>query len=213
MKAVATCDIINSRKYSNLDRDKVNKLIKASFNKCCDLIPEANADKLSFSVIQGDEFQFLIYNPEYAYPFVVYYRLILSQNELKASFRTGIGIGEVAVNDDNSYKMDGSAFHLSRDAINKFDKKKQRKTFILSENDKINNNLDIISFYNDFIEMNWTDKQKEAIFLYKKYLSFDKAALEANVTRQAMQQRINASGWKQIDYGFGKYFELIKAMR
>lgn len=213
MKAVVTCDIIKSRQYSNLDRDEINNLIKSSFNDCCDLIPKANADKLSFSIIQGDEFQFLIDNPEYAYQFVVFYRIILCQSDLNPTFRAGIGLGDVSITDLNSYKMDGPAFHKSRDAINKFNKKnyRSRRTFIICEMNKINDQLNMITLYNDFIEQNWSKKQKEAILLYKKYLSFDNAALKANVTRQALQQRIDTAGWKQMNFGFNKYSELVKA--
>jgi len=211
MKAVITCDIIKSRQYSNLDRDEINRLIKTSFNDCCNLIPEANADKLSFSVIQGDEFQFLINKPEYAYQFVVFYRLILSQSELKPAFRAGIGIGDVSITDADSYKMDGPAFHRSRDALNKFTLKKHRNrnTFIISENNDITDQLDTITFYNDFIEQKWTVKQKEAIYLYKEHLSFEKAALKVDVTHQALQQRIDSSGWKQMNFGFNIYSKLV----
>ena len=178
------------------------------------IIKTTGIDSNRTSVLTGkeiDEFQFLIGKPEYAYQFVVFYRLILSQSELKPTFRAGIGIGDVSITDADSYKMDGPAFHKSRDALNKFILKKHRNrnTFIISENNDITDQLNTITFYNDFIEQKWSDKQKEAIYLYKKHLSFEKAALQVDVTHQALQQRIDSSGWKQMNYGFNIYSKLV----
>ena len=171
MIAAVTCDIIKSRQYSNADRSKVNDLIRSAFNEAIDLFPEAKADKLSFSIIQGDEFQFVINKPAMAYRFVVFYRLILSLKDLKPNFRAGIGFGEVAVSNANSYKMDGSAFHRSRDAFQKFSQPKFRNriTHILCSNQELNDQFEILAMYNDFIEQRWSKKQKNSIYLYEKY--------------------------------------------
>lgn len=213
MVAVVTCDIIDSRKYSNEDRRKVNELIKSSFDDCIELLPKAKADKLSFSIIQGDEFQFVIQNPALAYQFVVYYRLILALNDLKPSFRAGIGLGDVSISGEDSYKMDGSAFHNSRDAIQKFYKPKfkNRITSLICGMEQIDNQIGIIVMYNDFIEQRWSDKQKKSIFLYKKLGSLEKAATNEAISYQAMQQRIRISGFQQLDIGFITYQSLLNA--
>jgi hypothetical protein len=198
MKSVITCDIIKSRQYSNLDRDEINKLIKTSFNDCCNLVPEAYADKLSFSIIQGDEFQFLINNPEYAYQFVVFYRLILSQSELKPTFRAGIGIGDVSITDADSYKMDGSAFHRSREGINEFNfkKHKSRLTIIKSDNRQIDDELNMICIYQDLLESKWSTKNRGSILAKIKYKTLSEAALHENVTYQAIQKNLKAAYWE-----------------
>lgn len=213
MVAVVTCDIIDSRKYSNENRRKVNELIKSSFDDCIELLPKAKADKLSFSIIQGDEFQFVIQNPALAYQFVVYYRLILALTDLKPSFRVGIGLGEVSISGKDSYKMDGSAFHNSRDAIQKFDKPKfnNRITTFICGLEQIDNQIEIIVMYNDFIEQRWSDKQRKSIFLYKKLGSLEKAATNEAISYQAMQQRIRISGYQQLDIGFITYQSLLNA--
>jgi len=213
MVAAVTCDIIDSRKYSNEDRRKVNELIKSSFDDCIELLPKARADKLSFSIIQGDEFQFVIQNPALVYQFVVYYRLILALNDLKPSFRAGIGLGEISISGEDSYKMDGSAFHNSRDAIQKINtpKHKNRITNIISGNKDLDAQFEIIAMYNDFIEQRWSDKQRKSIYLYKKLGSLEKAATNEAISYQAMQQRIRISGYQQLDIGFINYQSLLIA--
>jgi len=214
MIAAVTCDIINSRKYSNEDRRKVNDLIRTSFDECIELLPNANADKLSFSIIQGDEFQFVIQSPGLAYQFVVFYRLILALKELKPRFRAGIGLGEVSVSDDNSYKMDGSAFHNSRDVLQKFRKQRfnKRVTFFMCGLEQINKQIEIIMMYNDFIEQRWSDKQRSSIYLYNKFGSLEKASIHESVSLQALYQRIKVSGFKQMDMGFFKYTVLVNSI-
>lgn len=210
MKAVVTCDIIKSRQYSNLDRDEINNLIKSSFNDCCDLVPEANADKLSYSIIQGDEFQFLINKHEHAYKFVVFYRLILSQSELRPKFRAGIGIGDVSILDTNSYKMDGPAFHNSRDSINKLQNSKyfNRLTGILyTEN--LEENIDLILQYQDLIELSWTDKQKEAIYWYYQELTMKDISKKLGIAFQNVEKRINKANWKLFSNGMRYITDLL----
>ena len=203
MKSVITCDIIKSRQYSNLDRDEINRLIKTSFNDCCDLVPEANADKLSFSIIQGDEFQFLVNNPEYAYQYVVFYRLIVSQSELKPTFRAGIGIGDVSITDADSYKMDGSAFHRSREGIHEFElkKHKSRLTIIKSVNRQIDDELNMICIYQDLLESKWSAKNRSSILAKIKYKTLSEAALVEKVTYQAIQKNLKAAYWEIFSDG------------
>ena len=72
MVAVVTCDIIKSRRYNVNERKEVDNLIRQAFAETIELFPDAQADKLSFNIIQGDEFQFVIDNPALAYRFVVF---------------------------------------------------------------------------------------------------------------------------------------------
>lgn len=214
MVAAVTCDIIKSRQYSNEDRRKVNDLIKQAFEETIELFREAEADKLSFNIIQGDEFQFVINKPALAYRFVVFYRLILALKDLKPSFRSGIGFGEVSISDNNSYKMDGVAFHNSRDAYNLFKNSqyKYRITTLKSDINKIDGQFDLIAMYNDFIEKRWSNKQRNSIFLYEKFGSLKNAAKHDSVSLQALQQRIKVSGFQQMDFSFFKHTVLVNSM-
>ncbi|MDO9576903.1 MAG: SatD family protein [Candidatus Cloacimonadales bacterium] len=212
MIAVVTCDIIKSRQYSNEDRGKVNDLIKTAFNETSELLPESKADKLSFSIIQGDEFQFILENPALAYKFVVFYRIILALKDLKPKFRAGIGIGDVAVDNDTSYKMDGSAFHNSRDAFQKFGKPKFRNriTSIISGNEELDAQFEIIAMYNDFIEQRWTDKQKEAIYWIYQTDTLQEASEKLNIKYQNVDKRIRKAAWYIFLNGLSYWHELIE---
>ncbi|MDP8202080.1 MAG: SatD family protein [Candidatus Tenebribacter burtonii] len=214
MVAVVTCDIIKSRQYSNNDRGTVNDLIKSAFEETIELLPNTNVDKLSFNIVQGDEFQFIVNTPALAYRFIVFYRLRLALKNLKSSFRAGIGFGEVAVDNDNSYKMDGPAFHRSRDAFQKFGKPKFRNriTHVISGNQELDDQIEIIAMYNDFIEQRWSIKQRNSIYLYEKYGSLKEAAKHDSVSLQALQQRIKVSGYSQMDFGFFKHTILVNSI-
>jgi len=213
MVGVVTCDIIKSRRYSKTERQEVDKLIRQAFGETIELMPEAKADKLSFSIVQGDEFQFVINDPALAYRFAVFYRLILSLKPLKPIFRAGIGIGEIAVGNDNSYKMDGSAFHRSREVFQKFEKPKfrHRITGILSGNPELNEQFEIVAMYNDFLEQRWTDKHRMAIIYYQNTGSLEEAAKKESISYQAMQQRISRSGFQQFAKGLNFYTNELNA--
>lgn len=212
MVAAVTCDIIKSRQYSTAERKKVDELIRQAFIETIELFPKAKANKLSFSIIQGDEFQFIVENPALVYKFVVYYRIILSLKELKPKFRAGIGIGEIAVDNDNSYKMDGSAFHRSRDAFQKFSKTKFRNriTTIICGDQDLDAQFEIITMYNDFIETKWTDKQKEAIYWMNKEDTMKLIAKKIDITRQNVKKRIRNSDWDLYKIGELYIHKLLK---
>jgi len=212
MQAIVTADIVKSRRFSAEERRQVNELIKSGFAECCDLFTEAAADRFSFSIVQGDEFQFLIYNPEFAYQFTLFFRLSLTLSELKPTFRAGIGIGKIINEENNIYEMDGSAFHHSRASLELVKEPgfRERMTVIKTGSEDVDDWLELITQYNDYIEGNWSEKQKEAIYLYKKHGSLEKAAASIDITFQALHQRISSSGWKQMNTGFTRYRELIK---
>ena len=211
MVAVVTCDIIKSRQYNTIERKKVDELIRQAFDETNELLPDAQADKLSFSIIQGDEFQFVLANPGLAYKFVIFYRIILALKELKPKFRAGIGIGEIAVDGNNSYQMDGTAFHRSRDAFQKFSKPKFRRriTAIICGNQDLDAQFEIIAMYNDFIENQWTDKQKEAIYHRNKEIILLEVSKILNITRQNVKKRIDNSNWNIFENGSNFIFSLI----
>jgi len=194
MKAIVTCDIIKSRRYSGSERQQLNKLIEQSYSECSELITEADTDKLSFSIIQGDEYQFMI--------------------PLRPRFRAAIGIGDIAVSADNLYQMDGSAFHFSREAMQRFKDSayRDRSTFFKTGIDKMDEQLNLIAMYNDSLEDKFTAKQIEAIILYRKFGTYEKAASHTGFSIQAIQQRVVTSGWKQISKGFEKQTELINSI-
>jgi|SRR5690554_1667938 hypothetical protein len=214
MQAIVTADIVKSRQFSADERRQVNELIKSAFSECCDLFTDADADRFSFSVVQGDEFQFLINNPEYAYQFTLFFRLSLALTSLKPVFRAGIGIGDIINEENIIYEMDGPAFHNSRSALEltKENRFKERLTMIRTGSDELDDWLELITRYNDFIEANWSDKQKEAIYLHRKYGSFEKAARPAKVSSQALHQRVKDSGWKEVSFGLFRSTRLIKSM-
>ncbi|MEA3500449.1 MAG: SatD family protein [Candidatus Marinimicrobia bacterium] len=210
-KAVITCDIIGSRKYSSEDRKRVNLLLKEGFAECCKLVPEAKVNKLSFNIVQGDEFQFLLDRPKYSYEFIINYRLILSQSDISPIFRASVGIGEVSVVDENTYQMDGEAFHRSRNGVEMFKLKKysNRLTYIDYKVRK-NKHFDMALKYQDSIELSWSKKQKEAIYWYLNGLTFKEIAEKINISFQAVGKRVYNSNLLLFEKGIEYIGSMIK---
>ncbi|WP_144402046.1 hypothetical protein [Geoalkalibacter subterraneus] len=80
-------------------RQRLDQALKEAAAAAGEILPEAVYAPLSFSVVQGDEFQFVLQRPQDAYAFVVLMRTLLCTSGLSPapSFRSAIGIGELTV--------------------------------------------------------------------------------------------------------------------
>lgn len=216
MIAAVTCDIQGSSKYSTEVRRKINQILRDTFNSLYDIHRDAIHTPASFSVIKGDEFQFVLSKPERAYEVVLFYRTLAALEELKPIlvFRTSIGIGEIAVeNKASSYSQDGQAFHLSRRGMNNFINKKdveKRRTIIVTGDENLNENISIILMYQDLFESRWTKEQLEAVRWRMEKLSYKEIAEKVGVAWQSVQKRLNAAHWNQFDKGLKFIGKLIQ---
>jgi hypothetical protein len=204
-KTAITCDIINSRKYSNNSRNQLKDILYESFTNSLQQIKNAKADKFSFNITVGDEFQFILDNPVLAYDFLFIFRLHSSIQNITPPplFRASIGIGDISIDALNTYKMDGKAFHLSRDGINKLkeDKFLNRLTIIRSEKQSTNEDFDLACSFLDFFEKNWTIKQRKAVYHYLVNKNLKNVANELDIAYQNVQKRLIAANWKTFEYG------------
>ena len=202
--ATVTCDIQHSSKYSMLDRKRINNVLLEKFQSIYTLYQEEIQTRASFSIIKGDEFQFVIRNPKIAFETVVLYRILAGLERLKPrlAFRASIGIGKIAIETgDTSYSLDGEAFHFSRDGMDIFSKNrlmKKRRTIIVTENKKLNEDLNIILMYQDLIESRWTLEQMEAARWRIEMLPYKKIAKTVGVAWQNIQKRLKAAYWDQF---------------
>ena len=132
--AVVTCDIVRSQRYSTDQRRKIDTILKKEFTTVTKTYKNAVHTPTSYNVTVGDEFQFVISKVEKVYGLTIFYRALVALADVTPmlSFRSSIGIGEIAVeNRKDSYSQDGKAFHRSRDGINVFRDKKLKGRGVL----------------------------------------------------------------------------------
>ncbi len=202
MIAVVTCDLIGSRKYSVAQRREMEQRVRAAFGETCEVIRDAGADYFSFSVIQGDEFQFVLRQPAFAYRFILAFRNLLSAvcGAADPLFRAGIGIGELAVGGSISYQMDGTAFHNSRDAINRFrGKDAKRLTMIVTGLPKPDATIDLILELSDAFEDRWTLPQREVISAYLSGRNQTEIAKKRNHSRQSVSNILIDAQYSRVE--------------
>ena len=156
--AAVTCDIVRSQRYSTELRKRIDTLLKKEFATVYKVYPNTIHTPTSFNITVGDEFQFVLSKVEKAYELTIFYRALVALAEITPmiSFRSSIGIGEIAVeNKTDSYSQDGKAFHRSRDGINFFRNqkfRKKRRTKIVTKNKIFDKTLDVILMYQNLLE-------------------------------------------------------------
>ncbi|MDY0152102.1 MAG: SatD family protein [Candidatus Cloacimonas sp.] len=202
MIAVLTCDIIASRTYSDAHRQVLDADLRLAFKDTCMAIPQAKANYLSFSVIQGDEFQFSIEAPQFFYHFLIMFRNRLALSSLKPmpSFRAGIGFGSRSIHANTSYQMDGSAYHHSRSALNSFGEPsfKNRLSAVVHDKLPVTNSLNTMLAFCDAIEQSWSHTQRNAIALAFTNSSSRQIAAILQVSRQNVDKLLKSAKWELI---------------
>ncbi|MBP7309696.1 MAG: hypothetical protein KA984_00225 [Candidatus Cloacimonetes bacterium] len=200
MVAVFTCDIISSRFYSVPQRQVLDAGIKEAFAATCFNLPVAEGELLSFSVIQGDEFQFSMLNPAYFYHFLLMLRLrfALLLPDIIPLFRCGIGMGERSISSGSSYQRDGSAYHRSRSALESFDAHKGRLSLLQSPRELADSSANTILGFCDHFEKGWSARQRQALLLKMAGSNLKQSSEIMKSSWQNVQQLLQNAGWERI---------------
>jgi hypothetical protein len=205
--ATVTCDIVKSQRYSTELRKRIDTILKKEFTKVYKACPNAIHTPTSFNITVGDEFQFVLSKVEKAYELTIFYRALVALADITptVSFRSSIGIGEIAVeNKKDSYSQDGKAFHRSRDGINFFRNQKfrgRRRTKIVTGDRALDETLDVILMYQDLLEEKWTRAQWEAIRWRLMLPTYEEIAGKLGVAYQNVQKRLKAANWDEFNKG------------
>ena len=120
-------------------------------------------------------------------------------NNIQLSSRVSVGIGTIAYKGKSVLDSDGEAFHQSG---RYFDKMGAGETLtIQTNNEEINQQVTIIlSFINLFINQ-WTPNQAEVIYLACEGYTQLKMAEELNLNQAAVNRRLKAASWKEVEKG------------
>lgn len=210
MVTVFTCDMVSSRFYAMLQRQVLDAGIKEAFAATCRDLPAAEAELLSFSVIQGDEFQFSILNPAWFYHFLLMLRLRFSLllPDMVPLFRCGIGMGERSISSGSSYQRDGSAYHRARFALEAFTRHKGRLSLLQGPHELANRSANTILGFCDHFEKAWSAKQRQALLLKMAGNTLRQSSEQMKSSWQNVQQLLQNAGWELIQEALDYFAEL-----
>ncbi len=186
---VITADIIHSRRRQNAAARAEAGL--AALN-------DRYRDQLTapFTLYRGDEIQGALCGS------VDIARVLrhLRYHCLGLMLRVGVGRGAITGGLDKEYawQMDGSAFHYSREALEKIKKKREPATRFAGEDEELWSTVNAFCSLIDSIESRWSAKQWQAVDAYERRGTFEAAALELGISPQNAAKRCQAAGWKAV---------------
>jgi hypothetical protein len=213
MLAVLTCDIIASRLFSKEERNLLQTGIHTAFLDTQSLLPQAEADVLSFRVTVGDEFQFSLLQAPLCYQFLLIFRQKVALLPLShiPVFRCGIGIGERAIEAETSYQMDGSAYYRSRQALESLATldMKNRKTAFCSENPGLDSLIADYLLMLDLLEDLWTARQRDFILSQLSGLNLTQTAEQLSTSKQNVSNTLANAHWDAFSQLYPRICEFI----
>ncbi|HPW88298.1 SatD family (SatD) [Kaistella chaponensis] len=187
MIAIITGDIINSQKSdSELWLPKLKGLLQS-----WSTTPE------NWEIYRGDEFQLKCSVDE------VFHKALLIKSLLRSfenlDVRVAIGIGNEVFLSEKITESNGSAYLNSGRLLT--DIKSQGKTFaIQTENEKVNQDLNILFKWAAIDFDNWTVATAEIIhqLLRNSELTQDELAKELNITQSSVSQRLKRANFELL---------------
>lgn len=187
MNAVITMDVISSRELF------AEGYLKREFYRSADRASEAMADSLitRFSISRGDEIQGVIERPADIPVIVRNLRYFFAP----ALLRIGVGVGEIdrLVASDNSWDMDGQAFHRAREALDALGDIKMPSTRVVTGHTDIDSTANVIYTLADAVESRWTVPQWQAVYAYERYGTYRAAGEMLGVAGQNVAKRCKAA--------------------
>lgn len=203
--SVITGDIIGSTFIRNDKRkDKLLDLIK----ECLKDVKksEKNAIQQSFEIFRGDSFQGIVVDIKKTVAIVLKIKagLLMRSMQLKNAkldARISVGIGSAGAAAKIIKESDGIAFHLSGKQLDEM-KEKNKRISIVSEDDKLNKHLDLLSTLLELITKRWTFQQAEVMY----YLLNNKTQTDIAEILKLAQPSINQRAQ------LGRKNEIMKAI-
>lgn len=200
--AVLTADIIQSTRYSRLERQRLNRALLNAFDEVVRRYPKAVHTRLAFRITAGDEFQCVFSDVARTYDILTYLRATLATSRLEpfVRFRASIGVGDISVTGkSSSYEEDGEAFVRSRRGLEELEKGRQsRWTKIAIGQPETDLTADVVLNLLDYLQQGWTVPQWEAVRWSLLELTREEISKKLKVRHQNVSKRLSAAGWRQF---------------
>ena len=157
-----------------------------------------------FVVTLGDEFQGLVLR---TFPFQKFLEFYESKFGYNVQTRFGIGLGSLSTDlKSETIGMDGSCFHLARQAI---EEAKKESEYLFFKGFEMNTALNAL-FQNTFhIRKSWKKRQQEVITVYKDVEDQVAVAKELHISRQAVSSVLKAAKWESYQAGWSGIHQLL----
>ena len=197
-------DIIHSKEMNKTKRNEVQNELRETLNEINEQYSYLIASK--FLITIGDEFQGLLLTPDKAVKMID----MIQFKMYPVKIRFGIGIGDLDTDIDRNMALgaDGPAYHYARKMVDSLKLLQRTKMggcsnimiFSGSEEDRnilelINSNLQLATF----IELKWTDKQRQLIkIVYIDEKNQMEAAAELEVVQSSVQRRLKTAGYYEF---------------
>ncbi len=205
LKAILTCDIVNSTKLTSAKEKKLISIIQDIFS----------AHKIEF--FRGDSFQVFVKEPETALLLSLCCRIaaIKLNKEQKipvSDVRISIGLGDVKQPVKSLTTAKGEAFLLSGRAFDVMSKTNQRLSITVN-NPLANQGLQVITDYINNIFEKISGKQAEVIFELLKGETQLAIAKKIKKTKSTVHQLTTAGQWPQIEKLLVQYNNIIQILQ
>jgi hypothetical protein len=192
---VITGDISN---FTSIPVDKKEDLI----TKTGQLIKSWVSRPGYAEIFRGDSFQLLFDNVSETLKRSIQIRCWFKQNMNEQNdtldARISIGFGAIDYFGKSILDADGEAFHLSGRAFD--DMKNTHDYFqVLTNDNKLNDQLKVILNLANIIISQWTKNQAEVIFLLLEGKTQQEMADDLKIAQSAVNNRIKLARWKEID--------------
>jgi hypothetical protein len=202
VKAILTCDIVNSTKLSKAKEIKLMSILKEIHT----------SQKIEF--FRGDSFQVFIKNPLLALELALLSRLaalkLFKEQKLKiADVRISIGIGEVKQPIRVLSTAKGEAFLLSGRTFDAMAKTNQRLAITIN-NPLANEGLQIIVDFLNHLFDKISGKQAEVLFELLQGQTQVAIAKKLKKTKSTIHQLATAAQWIHIEKLLQQYDNIIK---
>lgn len=206
-----TIDCVSSKKVGNVTEIIEGKLEKLNNDKL-----RNNSFVTPFIVMRGDEVQGVIKHDEYFIRNIRYLR----EAFYPIMIRIGIGIGNIDNEDSislhNPWKLNGTAFHYAREAIeylaghNLYSKKPM--SYVKSDNNELDLILNSQLLLYDALLNKWNENTYEAVYLKEKYGSFRAIKSDKNISYSAYTHRASRGEWSVIEDFEHKTSEILSGL-
>lgn len=129
------------------------------------------------------------------------------KSKVNLSTKIAVGIGPIAYKGRSVLDSDGIAFHESGRYFDKMSD--DQRLVIRTSNDELNQQIEIILTYINLILCKWTLSQARVIFLTIEGYNQDKTAAELGVMQSAVNGRLKAANWKEVEKGLVYIAKLV----
>lgn len=152
-------------------------------------------------IFRGDSFQMLFTDAGEALKRSIQLRCWFKKSKLAEKSmldaRMSIGLGEIAYMGESVLDSDGEAFHRSGRGFDMMENDEFLK--IITGQEAIDKQLQVICKLMDIIISGWTRNQAEVIYMVLEDKTQQQIADELNVVQSAINNRLKLAHWKHIE--------------